>query len=73
MGLNQNFTILFNPNFNDKFVYICSSFLDKTAQLIHLTRLHKNLNYGKFELISIITIIDLKFFSLPIVIYGCNM
>ena len=53
MGLNQNFTVLFNPNFNDKFVYICSSFLNKTAQLIHLTidlsRLHKNLNYGKFE------------------------
>ena len=52
MGLNQNFTVLFNPNFNDKFVYICSSFLNKTAQLIHLTidlsRLHKNLNYGKF-------------------------
>ena len=27
----------------------------------------------KFGLICIITIIDLKFFSLPIVIYGCNM
>ena len=36
MGLNQNFTVLFNPNFNDKFVYICSSFLNKNAQLIHL-------------------------------------
>ena len=33
--------------------YICSSFLNKTAKLIHLTmdlsRLHKNLNSGKFE------------------------
>ena len=27
----------FNPKFNDKFIYICSSFLNKTAQLIHLT------------------------------------
>ena len=53
MGLNQDFTVLFYPNFNDKFIYICSSFLNKTAQLIHLTidlsRLHKNLNSGKFE------------------------
>ena len=43
----------FNPNFNDKFIYICSSFQNKTAQLIHLTidlsRLHTNLNSGKFE------------------------
>ena len=43
----------FNPNFNDKFIYICSSFLNKTTQLIHLTidlsRLHKNVNSGKFE------------------------
>ena len=44
---------LFNLNFNDKFINICSSFLNKTEQLIHLTidlsRLHKKLNSGKFE------------------------
>ena len=57
----------FNPNFNDTFIYICSSFLNKTAQLIHLaidlSRLHKNLNSGKLSrkcgFICIITIIDL--------------
>ena len=45
MGLNQNFTVLFNPNFIDKFIYIYSSFLNKTAQLTNLTidlsRLHR--------------------------------
>ena len=53
MGLNQNFTVFFNPNFNDKFIYRYVSFLNKITQLIHrtidLSRLHKNLNYGKFE------------------------
>ena len=29
----------FNLNFNYKFIYICSSFLNKTAQLIHLTKI----------------------------------
>ena len=29
----------FNPNFNDKFNYICSSFLIKTAQLIIFSNL----------------------------------
>ena len=52
-GLIRILLSSFNLNFNDKFVYIYSLFLNKTAQLIHLTidlsRLHKNLNSGKFE------------------------
>ena len=33
MGLNQNFTVLFNPNFNDKFVSGCPLiFQDKISR-----------------------------------------